>query len=147
MTKVIVTSNENETMAAGGELAKEILRIQSDRSIIVFLEGELGAGKTTFTKGILKGFDYQELVKSPTYNLVEIHETKNYKVFHFDLYRISEPIELEEIGIDEYLKELRSVSIFEWPKNGKAVLPSPDFHVQISYKDTDQNSKRELSIS
>ena len=147
MTKLIVTSNENETMAAGRELAKEILGIQSDRSIIIFLEGELGAGKTTFTKGILKGFDYQELVKSPTYNLVEIHETKNHKVFHFDLYRISEPIELEEIGIDEYLKELGSVSIFEWPKNGKAVLPSPDFHVQISYKDTDQNSKRELSIS
>ena len=147
MTKLIVTSNENETMAAGRELAKEILGIQSDRSIIIFLEGELGAGKTTFTKGILKGFDYQELVKSPTYNLVEIHETKNHKVFHFDLYRISEPIELEEIGIDEYLKELRSVSIFEWPKNGEAVLPSPDFHVQISYKDTDQNSKRELSIS
>ena len=147
MTKVIVTSNENETMAAGGELAKEILRIQSDRSIIVFLEGELGAGKTTFTKGILKGFDYQELVKSPTYNLVEIHETKNYKVFHFDLYRISEPIELEEIGIDEYLKEPRSVSIFEWPKNVEAALPSPDFYVQISYKDTNFNNKRELSIA
>ncbi len=147
MTKLIITSNENETMAAGGELAKEILGIQSDRSIIIFLEGELGAGKTTFTKGILKGFDYQELVKSPTYNLVEIHETKNYKVFHFDLYRISKPIELEEIGIDEYLKESGSVSIFEWPKNGEAVLPSPDFHVQISYKDTDQNNKRGLSIS
>ena len=147
MTKLIVTSNENETMAAGRELAKEILGIQSDRSIIIFLEGELGAGKTTFTKGILKGFDYQELVKSPTYNLVEIHETKNHKIFHFDLYRISEPIELEEIGVDEYLKELGSVSIFEWPKNGEAVLPSPYFHVQISYKDTDQNSKRELSIS
>ena len=147
MTRLIITSNENETIAAGRELAKEILGIQSDRSIIIFLEGELGAGKTTFTKGILKGFDYQELVKSPTYNLVEIHETKNHKVFHFDLYRISEPIELEEIGIDEYLKELGSVSIFEWPKNGEAVLPSPDFHVQISYKDTDQNSKRELSIS
>jgi len=61
--------------------------------------------KQLLLKGILKGFDYQELVKSPTYNLVEIHETKNYKVFHFDLYRISKPIELEEIGIDEYLKE------------------------------------------
>ena len=147
MTKLIITSNENETMAAGGELAKEILGIQSDRSIIIFLEGELGDGKTTFTKGILKGFDYQELVKSPTYNLVEIHETKNYKVFHFDLYRISKPIELEEIGIDEYLKESGSVSIFEWPKNGESVLPSPDFHVQISYKDTDQNNERKLSIS
>ena len=147
MTKLIVTSDENETMAAGRELAKEILGIQSDRSIIIFLEGELGAGKTTFTKGILKGFDYQELVKSPTYNLVEIHETKNHKIFHFDLYRISEPIELEEIGVDEYLKELGSVSIFEWPKNVEAALPSPDFYVQISYKDTNCNNKRELSIS
>ena len=64
MTKVIVTSNENETMAAGEELAQEILGIQSDRSIIIFLEGELGAGKTTFTKGILKGFNYDELVHS-----------------------------------------------------------------------------------
>ena len=147
MTKVIVTSNENETMAAGEELAQEILGIQSDRSIIIFLEGELGAGKTTFTKGILKGFNYDELVKSPTYNLVEIHETKNYRVFHFDLYRISEEIELEEIGIEEYLSELKSVSIFEWPKNGKHTLPSPDFHVQISYKGMDQNNKRELLIS
>ena len=92
MTKVIVTSNENETMAAGEELAQEILGIQFDRSIIIFLEGELGAGKTTFTKGILKGFNYDELVKSPTYNLVEIHETKSFRVFHFDLYRISEAI-------------------------------------------------------
>ena len=147
MTKVIVTSNENETMAAGEELAQEILGFQSDRSIIIFLEGELGAGKTTFTKGILKGFNYDELVKSPTYNLVEIHETKSFRVFHFDLYRISEAIELEEIGIDEYLSELKSVSIFEWPKNGKATLPSPDFHVQISYKNVNQNNKRELSIS
>jgi tRNA A37 threonylcarbamoyladenosine biosynthesis protein TsaE len=63
------------------------------------------------------------------------------------LYRISEPIELEEIGIDEYLKELKSISIFEWPKNGESSLPSPDFHVQISYKDTEQNNKRELLIS
>ena len=96
---------------------------------------------------MLKGFNYEELVKSPTYNLVEIHETKSHKVFHFDLYRISEPIELEEIGIDEYLKELKSVSIFEWPKNGESSLPSPDFHVQISYKDTEQKNKRELLIS
>ena len=112
MNRVIVTSSEDETMSAGEDLAREIREIKSDRSIVIFLEGELGAGKTTFTKGILKGFNYEELVKSPTYNLVEIHETKSHKVFHFDLYRISEPIELEEIGIDEYLKELKSVSIF-----------------------------------
>ena len=101
MNKIIVTESENETMLTGKELANEILEIVKDSSIIVFLEGELGAGKTTFTKGILKGFNYDEMVTSPTYNLVQIHETEKLKVFHFDLYRITEPIELEEIGIDE----------------------------------------------
>jgi tRNA threonylcarbamoyladenosine biosynthesis protein TsaE len=146
MTKVIVTSNANETMLAGEELAREILEKEVDRSIIIFLEGELGAGKTTFTKGILKGLDYDEVVTSPTYNLVQIHETKNYRVFHFDLYRISEPIELEEIGINEYLNEAKSLSIFEWAKNGDASLPSPDYLIEISYKDN-ENENRELAIS
>ena len=99
MTKVIETSNENETMAAGEDLAIEILNLKSDKSVVVFLEGELGAGKTTFTKGMLKGFDYNELVKSPTYNLVEIHQTKTHRIFHFDLYRISEPISRQRRGI------------------------------------------------
>ena len=115
MTKVIVTSNANETMLVGEELAREILEKEVDRSIIIFLEGELGAGKTTFTKGILKGLNYDEVVTSPTYNLVQIHETKNYRVFHFDLYRISEPIELEEIGIDEYLNEAKSCLLYTSP--------------------------------
>jgi tRNA threonylcarbamoyl adenosine modification protein YjeE len=114
MTRVTVTSNENETIAAGEELAQEISKIIAD---------------------------------SPTYNIVEIHETDKYKVFHFDLYRITEPIELEEIGIEEYLKELKSVSIFEWPKNGKGTLPSADFNVQISYKDNGKDDRRELLIS
>ena len=147
MTKVIVTSNANETMLVGEELAREILEKEVDRSIIIFLEGELGAGKTTFTKGILKGLNYDEVVTSPTYNLVQIHETKNYRVFHFDLYRISEPIELEEIGIDEYLNETSSLSIFEWPKNGEANLPSPDYLIEISYKEESERNIRELIVS
>ena len=75
MTRVTVTSNENETIAAGEELAQEISKIIADRSIVIFLEGELGAGQTTFTKGILKGFNYKELVKSPTYNIVAVSYT------------------------------------------------------------------------
>ncbi len=147
MTKIIVTESENETMLAGEELAKEILEIDKDRSIVIFLEGELGAGKTTLTKGILKGLNYDEVVTSPTYNLVQIHETEKFKVFHFDLYRITEPIELEEIGIDEYLNETSSLSIFEWPKNGEANLPSPDYLIQISYKEESERNIRELMVS
>ena len=147
MNKIIVTESENETMLTGKELANEILEIVKDSSIIVFLEGELGSGKTTFTKGILKGLNYDEMVTSPTYNLVQIHETEKLKVFHFDLYRITEPIELEEIGIDEYLNETGSLSIFEWPKNGKSYLPSPDYHIEISYKEGGERNIRELLFS
>ena len=86
------------------------------------------------------------MVTSPTNNLVQIHETEKLKVFHFDLYRITEPIELEEIGINEYLNEAKSLSIFEWPKNGDASLPSPDYLIEISYKGT-ENEIRELAIS
>ena len=147
MNRVIVTSSEDETMSAGEDMDREVREVKADRAMGILVEGERGAGKTTVTKGSLKGVNYEELGKSPTYKLGERHETKSHKVIHFDLYRISETIELEEIGIDEYLKELKSVSIFEWPKNGESSLPSPDFHVQISYKDTEQNNKRELLIS
>ena len=147
MTKTVVTKNENETMLVGEELAKEFLELEFDRSIVIFLQGELGAGKTTLTKGILKGLNYDEVVTSPTYNLVQIHETENYRVFHFDLYRISEPIELEELGIEEYLNENRSLSIFEWPKNGEENLPSPDYLIEISYKENGENDNRKLTIS
>ena len=147
MTKTVVTKNENETMLVGEELAKEFLELELDRSIVIFLQGELGAGKTTLTKGILKGLNYDEVVTSPTYNLVQIHETEKFKVFHFDLYRITEPIELEEIGIDEYLSETSSLSIFEWPKNGEANLPSPDYLIEISYKEESERNIRELIVS
>ena len=73
MTKTVVTKNENETMRVGEELAKEFLELELDRSIVIFLQGELGAGKTTLTKGILKGLNYDEVVTSPTYNLSLIH--------------------------------------------------------------------------
>ena len=105
MSKEIQTSDENQTIEAGSAFSNNLLGKNLSRSIVIFLEGNLGAGKTTFTKGLMKGLGYEELVKSPTYNLVEIHETESLKVFHFDLYRINNPHELEEIGIGEYLDE------------------------------------------
>ena len=85
MNKEILTSDENQTLEAGSVFSRNLLEKNYSRSIIIFLEGNLGAGKTTFTKGVMRGLGYKELVKSPTYNLVEIHETENLKVFHFDL--------------------------------------------------------------
>ena len=146
MNKEIQTSDENQTEEAGSAFSKNLLKKSLSRSIVIFLEGNLGAGKTTFTKGLMRGLGYNELVKSPTYNLVEIHETEKLKVFHFDLYRINEPHELTEIGIGEYLEEENSICIFEWPENAQSLLPQPDYSIEIEHSDDKQLDKRNIRI-
>ena len=147
MTNSLICSDESDTISAGVELSKSISKLITKKSVVVFLEGDLGAGKTTFTKGILKGLGYGELVKSPTFNLVEIHEIDECKIFHFDLYRINEEIELEEIGLDEYLQERKAVCIFEWPKIAENLIPKPDFHVSIAYTSPSVSNDRKIVIS
>ena len=138
MNKEIQTSDENQTLEAGSAFSKNLLKKSLSRSIVIFLEGNLGAGKTTFTKGLMRGLGYKELVRSPTYNLVE--------VFHFDLYRINEPHELTEIGIGEYLEEENSICIFEWPENAQSLLPQPDYTIEIEHSDDEQLDKRYIRI-
>ena len=147
MTNALICSDESDTISAGVELSESISKLITKKSVVVFLEGDLGAGKTTFTKGILKGLGYGELVKSPTFNLVEIHEIDECKIFHFDLYRINEEIELEEIGLDEYLQERKAVCIFEWPKIAENLIPKPDFHVSIAYTSPSVSNDRKIVIS
>ena len=147
MTNSLICSDESDTISAGVELSESISKLITKKSVVVFLEGDLGAGKTTFTKGILKGLGYGELVKSPTFNLVEIHEIDECKIFHFDLYRINEEIELEEIGLDEYLQERKAVCIFEWPKIAENLIPKPDFHVSIAYTSPSVSNNRKIVIS
>ena len=147
MTNSLICSDESDTISAGVELSESISKLITKKSVVVFLEGDLGAGKTTFTKGILKGLGYGELVKSPTFNLVEIHEIDECKIFHFDLYRINEEIELEEIGLDEYLQERKAVCIFEWPKIAENLIPKPDFHISIAYMSPSINNDRKIIIS
>ena len=147
MTNSLICPDESDTISAGVELSESISKLITKKSVVVFLEGDLGAGKTTFTKGILKGLGYGELVKSPTFNLVEIHEIDECKIFHFDLYRINEEIELEEIGLDEYLQERKAVCIFEWPKIAENLIPKPDFHVSIAYTSPSVSNDRKIVIS
>ena len=92
---------------------------------ILFLHGQLGAGKTTLTRGIVQSLGYEGPVKSPTYTLVESYQFSQTSLFHFDLYRLQDPDELAFIGIHDYFHP-KAICIIEWPERGDTWLPLPD---------------------
>lgn len=98
----------------------------------VYLQGNLGAGKTTLARGILRGFDYQGKVKSPSYTLVESYTLNNgLNLFHFDLYRMAAPDELLAMGFDDYLNE-DVVLLIEWPEKAENLLPKPSLLCKLT---------------
>lgn len=121
---------DNEAdMVAFGERIGRSLRAQSAFQC-VFLNGDLGAGKTTLSRGILRAFGHQGAVKSPTYTLVEIYEFADRRLYHFDLYRLGDPEELEYMGIRDYFTE-GSVCLMEWPERGAGILPGPNASIDV----------------
>jgi tRNA threonylcarbamoyladenosine biosynthesis protein TsaE len=102
---------------------------------VLFFQGELGAGKTTLVRGILEGFGFLGNVVSPTYTLVEPYSVAGRTIYHFDLFRMESPQELEYIGFRDMIGE-ESISLVEWPERGNGVLPAADHEISISYSVT-----------
>jgi len=98
--------------------------------LAIYLHGQLGAGKTTFVRGFLRGLGYQGKVKSPSYTLVENYDIQSKSIFHFDFYRIQDPQELDFIGVQDYWQP-SSIFLIEWPEKAAALLPPVDLACQL----------------
>lgn len=96
----------------------------------IHLRGDLGAGKTTLTRGLLRGFGVTGAVKSPTYTLVEPYELAELAVYHFDLYRLSDPREIAYLGIESYFRP-DALCVIEWPEHGGNAIPSADLDLEL----------------
>lgn len=136
----VTLDNEAETVALGKALV-EVLTTPC----VVYLHGELGAGKTTFVRGLLQGLGHQGAVKSPTYTLVEPYELAEKSVYHFDLYRLADAEELEYIGIREYQHD-KALLLFEWPDKGAGMIPAADLELFLAYQGEGRVAKFRFNV-
>ena len=140
-SSTLISHGDLETKDIGKKISNFITKKNNSYPFLIFLIGELGAGKTTLCKGILRGLGHKGVVKSPTYNLVETYEISGFLIFHFDFYQISHPKELSNIGIQEYLDTNNGVSIIEWPEKMISFLPDPDLEIILNHSENNEEER------
>lgn len=140
MNKKLTLRSLEDTKNLGQEIAKKILKRKDKSAFIVFLDGDLGTGKTTLVKEIIFALGIKEKVKSPTFTIIEPYELNDKNIYHIDLYRINDPSELEIIGLREYLNESEAIIFIEWPEKSFGFLK--EFDLKISLKHSSEKERK-----
>lgn len=143
MTKSIKVNlnNEKKTKQIAELIAKYSMQMACE-NLVIFLNGNLGAGKTTFSQFFIKACGYRDKVKSPTYTLIENYNLNNKSIYHLDLYRLTAPEELSFLGFEEIISQNNIIVLIEWPEKGEGFLPTPDITINLEL----QNTKRTVEI-
>ncbi len=123
-------ANENDTRAAGAALASTLVSMAATAPVVVYVRGNLGAGKSTLVRGLLTEIGVSGVMPSPTYTLVEPYHVGTIKVFHMDAYRLADGAELDYLGLDD-VDEPGSILLVEWPDNVRDALPEPSITLDL----------------
>jgi len=124
----VTLADEAATMALGAALAADPTRLPGT---VIYLSGDLGAGKTTLTRGLLRALGFEGRVKSPTYTLVELYVVSKLNLYHFDFYRFSDPEEWQEAGFRDLFNP-QNMCLVEWPEKAQDLLPLPDLNITLT---------------
>jgi len=136
----ITIANEKAMMQLGGKIAK-----QFPKGGIVLLKGDLGAGKTTLVRGLLRHLGFQGTVKSPTYTLVEPYQINGRNIYHFDLYRLGDPEELEYMGGRDYWNS-DALCLIEWPEKALGYLPEANLILTLLHDGEQRKVKSQMTL-
>ena len=133
---------ESETEDFGKKIAQWLLKIlaKTNQALTINLEGDLGAGKTTFCRGLINSCGFDGIVRSPTYTLVEEYNFADFCVYHFDMYRLLDPEELSYMGVRDYFAK-KALCLIEWPDKAYGFIPKPDVVISFSYGDDGGKSR------
>jgi tRNA threonylcarbamoyladenosine biosynthesis protein TsaE len=132
-------ADEAATLAFGAQLAQEL-----KAGMTFYLEGDLGAGKTTLVRGILRALGFGGRVKSPTYTLAESYSLPAFELYHFDLYRMHDPREWMDAGFRD-VDDGQVVSLIEWPEKAAGWLPPPDVIIRLTIQDEAREAECEAA--
>jgi tRNA threonylcarbamoyladenosine biosynthesis protein TsaE len=140
------SDSSDRTRKIGATLARAIRQSRIEQPLVIALEGDLGAGKTTFASGFLRALGASGVVRSPTYTLIEPYELKDRTIHHLDLYRLGDARELEALGVRDLVVPGTTLLV-EWADRGRGVLPEPDLTLAFGYVKDRAESDRSVCIT